>query len=186
MNEKRPKYFIAVSFFVFFLFVLLGFLSALANPQGADLIAKSLTKALGFVKNFTPSSIFLFIFFNNTIKTLLVMLLGMFFGVIPILFLMINGYILGIIAAVKINQGVVKIIAGLLPHGIFELAGIFIACGYGLWLGYKFWRLVRYNESFKQYFIESLINFVKIVLPLLLVAALIETFVTAQIIKLFN
>lgn len=186
MKEKTVKSFINLAVYIFLFFALLGFISALINPQGASFIVDRLSSTFDFVKRLNPLQVFLFIFFNNSIKVFLVMILGTFFGIIPILFLISNGYIVGIISAVRTEQGIAKVIVSLLPHGVVELTGVFIACGYGLWLGYKFYRFVFFRESFRPAFSEALKKFYRIVIPLLIVAALIETFVTPELVNIFG
>ncbi|MFF2890740.1 stage II sporulation protein M [Paenibacillus sp. NPDC057967] len=80
------------------------------------------------------------IFFNNAIKSILVMYLGAFFGILPLLFLGINGMVIGFVLkltaespdALPVWELIVK---GLLPHGIIEIPAIIIACAYGLKFG---------------------------------------------------
>ncbi len=65
----------------------------------------------------------------------------------------------------------------MLPHGIIEVPALLIAASYGLWLGVAFIRRIRGREvtpirfhiehAFRRYF--------AVVLPLLIVAAGIET-----------
>ncbi|ANY74248.1 hypothetical protein BBD41_17555 [Paenibacillus ihbetae] len=83
-------------------------------------------------------SFFVFIFLNNSIKSVLVMLSGILLGVIPFIFLVVNGMVIGFL--LKIVQGSGEslfdlIVKGLLPHGIIEIPVIVIACGYGLAFG---------------------------------------------------
>ncbi|WP_172257374.1 stage II sporulation protein M [Saccharibacillus deserti] len=83
-------------------------------------------------------SFFTFIFLNNAIKSLLVILLGAFFGLVPLVFLLLNGMVLGFVVGLANEQGqnVMELIfLGLLPHGIIELPAIVIACAYGLKFG---------------------------------------------------
>jgi stage II sporulation protein M len=79
-----------------------------------------------------------FIFLNNSIKAILVMYLGLFFGIIPVIFLMINGMVIGYLLVTVQEQGLdvgMIVIKGLLPHGILEIPAILLACAYGLKLG---------------------------------------------------
>lgn len=81
---------------------------------------------------------FVFIFLNNSIKSVLVMFSGLLLGVIPVFFLVINGMVIGFLLKVVEASGESLfdvIVKGLLPHGIIEIPVIVIACGYGLALG---------------------------------------------------
>ncbi|GBG09329.1 membrane protein [Paenibacillus agaridevorans] len=80
------------------------------------------------------------IFLNNAIKSIFIIFLGAFLGVIPILFLIINGMVIGYLLdrvaetpdAMPVFELIVK---GLLPHGIIEIPAIIIACAYGMRFG---------------------------------------------------
>jgi len=61
----------------------------------------------------------------------------------------------------------------ILPHGIFELPAVFIALGMGL----KFGGFIFQKEkikSLREYFWNSLRVFLFVVLPLLIIAGIIE------------
>lgn len=185
MNGESIKPYVTAVSLIFFFFAVFGYISARQSPEESSQTVKDLASAFGFLKDLNPVLIFLFIFLNNSIKAFLVMLSGFLFGVLPVIFMVSNGYILGVVAAVaQMSSGAERVVLGLLPHGIFELPAVFIASGYGLWLGRKFYRLIRYREPFRQSLKWSLSRFIKIVVPLLLIAALIETFITSEIIKL--
>lgn len=124
------------------------FIAAIAlgtiNADGLQRLLMSQLEGLqGVVQNLEGSdnvelSFFTFIFLNNAIKSLFVMLLGAFFGLIPLVFLLINGMVLGFVVTLANERGqdIVEVIfLGLLPHGIIELPAIVIACAYGLKFG---------------------------------------------------
>lgn len=124
------------------------FIAAIAlgtiNADGLQRLLLSQIEGLqGVVQNLQQSdnvtlSFFTFIFLNNAIKSVLVMLLGAFFGLIPVIFLLINGMVLGFVVMVSHERGeniAELIFKGLLPHGILELPAIVIACAYGMKFG---------------------------------------------------
>ncbi|QCT04401.1 hypothetical protein E6C60_3694 [Paenibacillus algicola] len=83
-------------------------------------------------------SFFVFIFLNNAIKSLIVMFAGLLLGIIPFVFLAMNGMVLGfLMELVRANGGDLNelIFKGLLPHGIIEIPVLIIAGAYGLMLG---------------------------------------------------
>ncbi|MBN3523706.1 stage II sporulation protein M [Paenibacillus apiarius] len=83
-------------------------------------------------------SFFVFIFYNNAIKAVLIMFAGIAFGLIPAGFLLVNGMVIGFLLRVMESTGVnvgEVIIKGLLPHGILEIPAILIAGAYGLKFG---------------------------------------------------
>lgn len=82
---------------------------------------------------------FLFIFFNNAVKSIMVMLLGAFFGILPAFFLLMNGLALGFVVTAAGSEGgnvLDLIVRGLLPHGVIEIPAILIAAGFGMQFGY--------------------------------------------------
>ncbi|GGO08827.1 stage II sporulation protein M [Saccharibacillus kuerlensis] len=105
----------------------------LSQLEGLQSVSKSLEQS-----DHVELSFFTFIFLNNAIKSIAVILLGAFFGLAPIGFLLLNGMVLGFVVEVAHRQGeniTELIFLGLLPHGIVELPAIVIACGYGLKFG---------------------------------------------------
>lgn len=184
LDSKNIKKYISIMSLLFFMSLLLGYSFALHNRELANTLANEISSSLNFVKKLSPFYIFLFIFLNNAIKSLVIILLGFFFGVVPLIFVFSNGYILGIIVAVtKAKLGWGLVLLGLFPHGILELPAVIISAGYGFWLGGKFYRKLRYKEPFKDAFAYSMKKFCKLILPLLLVAAAVETFVTPYVLK---
>lgn len=132
---------------------------------------------------------FVFIFLNNAIKSVLIIYLGIFIGIIPVIFLVMNGMIIGFLLRTYDMQGqdvVTLIVKGLLPHGIFEIPAILIAAAYGL----KFGKLVldslttwnpagrvQLRVAWKQ-FMRSTITASFWLVIILFVAAIIESTVT--------
>ncbi|WP_339817675.1 stage II sporulation protein M [Paenibacillus sp. FSL R7-0216] len=82
---------------------------------------------------------FLFIFFNNAVKSIMVILLGAIFGILPAFFLLMNGLVLGFVVTAAGAEGgnvLNLIVRGLLPHGVIEIPAILIAAGFGMQFGY--------------------------------------------------
>lgn len=134
----------------------------------------------GFLED--PVLLALIIFANNAGKSLIAMLGGFFFGIFPVMFVILNGYIVGVVVSWREPEwGLWKVVLAILPHGILEIPAIIIACAYGVWLGYRFSLALFKGEEFKIYLLLALRAYVKIVLPLLLIAAFVEAFITPMI-----
>jgi stage II sporulation protein M len=101
------------------------------------------------------------------------MILGIFFGVFPIITIIINGYILGYVALATTNAESFFSLWRILPHGIFELPAVFISLGLGLKLGTFIFHDDKI-KSLKEFFVSSIKVFLFIIVPLLIVAAVIE------------
>jgi stage II sporulation protein M len=184
MIDKTVKPYIFAMTSVFIAGGILGYLSAQVYPDQASQIIKQTSEAFGFLKNLNSFYIFLFIFINNSVKAFLSLAFGFFFGIVPILFIFGNGELVGVVISVVVKEAGLKEIAfGLVPHGIFEVPAVIIAAGYGLWLGHRFYRRLRHKEPLEGAFGLAIKAYFKIVLPLLLIAALVETFVTSAILQ---
>jgi len=132
-----------------------------------------------------PVTLFLIIFFNNSIKTFLMMTLGIFFGIAPAIFLISNGYILGVVAyLVGTEDGVSSVLVGIIPHGIVELPVVIIASAYGFWLGSRFILTLRHGESIRYHIKNAMHTYLHILVPLFFFAAFVEVFVTDFLLNL--
>ena len=114
-----------------------------------------------------------FIFLNNIQSSFVGMIFGMIFGILPFITIILNGYILGFVSKMAVAERGFSSLLSLLPHGIFELPALFISLGLGL----KLWTFVFEKEkmnSFKKYLLNSLKVFLFVIIPLLVIAAIIE------------
>ena len=101
------------------------------------------------------------------------MIFGIFLGIFPMVVAMLNGYILGFVALLSVSNEGIFVLWRLVPHGVFELPAVFISLGLGLKFGTFFFQKNK-SESFRNYLWNSIKTFVFIVLPLLVIAAIIE------------
>lgn len=185
MTRSSFFYYSLATVALFVVAMFLGFIPASIYQEEAEAVARDLAQGFGFVNELSLVGIFFFIFLNNAIKALAVIVLGFLFGIFPILFILINGQMIGVIVAVTAQQaGWGVVLAGLLPHGILELPAIIIAASYGIWLGVCMYRRVRFARPFGNSFRHAIGQYFRWVLPLLLAAALIETFITPAIMQL--
>ncbi|NLB00792.1 MAG: stage II sporulation protein M [Methanomicrobiales archaeon] len=122
------------------------------------------------------------IFLNNLTTCLILTLGGASLGVVTMLILSVNGLLIGMLTElVRQQQGLVFIAAALIPHGIFEIPAFLIAGGLGLLLGKELiaeW----YGVSDAAAEARPLARrFLRVVVPLLAVAAVVEAFITPAI-----
>jgi stage II sporulation protein M len=125
------------------------------------------------------------IFVNNTIKTLLAILLGALFGIIPAFFLLANGIALGVAWSLSASaRGPWLSLLSLLPHGILELPAVFLGTSIGLAIGVQVLKRLTGKSGSKigAELASGLRYFCSVILPLLFVAALVEAFVTAALV----
>lgn len=63
---------------------------------------------------------------------------GALFGIVPFIFLIVNGMVLGFVVHLQTDMGRSMyeiVVKGLLPHGVIELPVLIIACAFGLKFG---------------------------------------------------
>ncbi|MFA7254146.1 MAG: stage II sporulation protein M [Patescibacteria group bacterium] len=181
---KPSKYYYILAVAIFIVAIASGMIFG-KNFPGADEYAENSFAPFGFLKNLSPFFIFLIIFLNNTIKTLIMILLGFLLGIYPFYFIATNGFLLGLVMIMVGDRlGYPVVIAGILPHGIFELTALIIGTAYGFWLGVRFAKKIRFRYPFRPYLNRALAVYLKIILPLLFVAAVIEAWLTPWLINL--
>lgn len=132
------------------------------------------------------------LFINNTRA----MLVSLFYGLIPfirlpILPLGMNAALLGLFGAYYLNNGysLLAYAFGIIPHGIFEIPAMIISLACGLYLCRCITENVRSKEKQKgivgETVKQTLRVFVFHVVPLLIVAALVEAYITPYIFNQF-
>jgi len=172
---------------VFFVSLVLGTLIG----QNAALEA---IRHLGHVlERFAPTGnlsilLFLILFVNNAIKTLGIIFLGILLGVPPLLFIGINGFIVGSVgSALESVLGWRYVLASVVPHGVIEMPFILLATALGLTVGMESLKwLLRRESRVKLQLSDCLKIYLRWILPALAVAAIIEAFVTPLLMRLFN
>ncbi|RXA19424.1 stage II sporulation protein M [Methanosarcina sp. MSH10X1] len=195
-NQKDPKKgftgylrviwpYTVIMAFIFLGALVTGYISAENFPSMADALRESFSSRFESLLTMDPLSIMLAIFLNNAFVSLLFLVLGLALGVLPVVFIAFNGYLVGVIAyLVAQERGMLFILLALLPHGILELPMVFLAAGIGLRLGHQvFSALIGKPTQIKKEFKDGLVFYFRWILPLLFVAAAIETFITPLILS---
>ncbi|MCD4845176.1 MAG: stage II sporulation protein M [Methanosarcinales archaeon] len=207
MINNRLTYLISIKYYFIFntclfaLAIAAGYITAYSNPGMVEGLIAQFEESYGWLANESHIKIMLFIFFNNTMTSFLAMVMGIFFGIWPVLFILFNGVLIGAICFETIDQlGVIVVLFALIPHGIIEIPMILLSASIGLRLGILLAQKILVKDStnllifgsfkasvkkieinIKQEVISAIIFFVSIIVPLLFVAALIETYVTSFI-----
>ena len=169
---KESRMFILAGVIIFFASSLLGFifspyLGGIFNSLIADLMSQ--------ISGLGTFDLIVFIFKNNFSSSIITVFLGVFLGVFPIFNAILNGAILGYVAAIVSSQESFFALWRLLPHGIFELPAIFIAIGIGIKFGFAFFaEKGKVKKELLYRLDKSLKVVVFIILPLLIIAAIIE------------
>ena len=168
---------------VFTISLFSGYAFALSVTDMARDFVNQTFQQFEFVGSLEHYQLFAFIFANNALKAFMSMILGIAFGIIPVLFVMLNGMIIGIVVGVVGEKmGMFTTLALLIPHGILEIPAILISSSYGLDLGIDALKRLRGdNIDLNSSLLRNLKKFARIPLPLLIIAAFIETYITPLI-----
>ncbi len=116
-----------------------------------------------------------FILQNNLFVSFGVAVLGVVFGIVPLLATIGNGIVIGyVLARVYIFSGLASWLQ-LFPHGIFELPAVLFSLGLGLKLGLSFFQgKGDVKKLLIRRFYQTMNVFLMIIIPLLIIAAVIE------------
>lgn len=144
-------------------------------------------RAFGDLRELDPLQLMLFIFFNNSIKSFMAILLGPALGIVPFFFTVMNGGILGLaMGRVAESKGIAFALAAVLPHGILEIPAIIASSAIGFRLAWEVLRKIFSGGSVLRELKRGLRFFFLRIVPLLLVAAFIEAFITPAIALLIS
>ncbi|ERI91595.1 putative type IV conjugative transfer system protein TraL [Clostridiales bacterium oral taxon 876 str. F0540] len=133
-------------------------------------------------------------FFDIFLTNIFVCFIGIVIGFIPFIFpslllLANNGFMLGMITASKSIQSknvLLLILYGFIPHGIFEISAITLSIGMGSYISMSLTYSFIKKKPRESYRIQIVQTFIFVIIPLLFVAALIETFVTSRLVLLIK
>jgi stage II sporulation protein M len=157
---------------------------------GGNLNGNALQDLLGAFPDISKMSlpeIFAFKAANNTIKSLLFMFGGLLGGVLPLFFVIFNGFTVGWVAYdLGMSRGLVYVVAGLAPHGIVEIPTILLAMSMGMSLGYTVLSSLRGQGNVVKELRLAAGFFITRVFPLLILAAILEVTVTPLILVLLG
>ncbi len=168
-ESKTFIYFMAIIFFIFFF---IGLFISAPEPLYTK-IMEYIKELLGKTEGLPPFGLIWFIISNNVTSTFFSILLGIILGIFPLINSITNGYLLGFVSSISVNSEGFSSLWRILPHGVFELPAVFIALGLGARLGTFIFQKNKI-ESLKYYFISSFKIFLLIIIPLLILAGIIE------------
>lgn len=168
LKESR-NYFLIITA----VFLISGFIGFLYPVFLIEFIKKFVEEILTKTEGMSFIQLFIFILENNLMTAFVGLLFGVFFGLFPLLLAFLNGYIIGFVANFSVASAGIFSLWKLLPHGIFELPALIISLGLGLKLG-----MFIFAKNKKKRFLYDLKNslrvFVFVIIPLLIIAGIIE------------
>ena len=192
---KNNRSWLIISLLIF----ALGFFSFMGNnlasgQEQGEIINQEmmvfLEQIVEFIEESHPLMGSLLIFLNNLVSSLQMLFLGVILGISPLLTLLVNGAVLGTVSVQVLGEGASPwfLVAGIVPHGIPELAAFFICSALGLKIGYHTIISPLPDKSRKQSFKfiwKEIISVLPLVVVLLFIAAVIEIYITKNLLTSF-
>lgn len=122
------------------------------------------------------------LFWHNFRAAIGMAVMGVAFGLYPLLGITLNGFIVGMVLAISLSQGQLLVFfVGILPHGVFEIPALIIAAGAGLYLG---WGPRRKSWSGYRAALRHVVDPLLLASAMLVMAAFIEVGVTPLLLSL--
>jgi len=159
---------IVLALWIFVLFFVIGFAFPIFFREE---IFGFVARMLAALEGKSAMELISFILLNNLKASFMAIVTGVGIGIFPLAIGIMNGYLLGFISREAVARGGFFVLWRLLPHGIFELPAIILSIGIGLKIGGD---LLRRKGKLEYNLREGMRFFVFVVLPLLLVAAIVE------------
>jgi stage II sporulation protein M len=181
IKEIAPAILVTIVLFV----VCLAF-GLISPPYQSSEVFAGMAKTLQPLTSLGHFGLFVVIFLNNAIKTLIALLLGIALGLPALIFICFNGYIIGLlVSAVGPTTSPLIILASIAPHGIIEIPVLLLSSAMGIAIGFESLKwLFKRESSVKSRLRWCLGIYLKWMLAALVIAALIEVFVTPLLIHL--
>jgi stage II sporulation protein M len=190
---KEMTNWILLAMIIFTLATIIGYLAfvfhtdyILTNLEGLVGNIEKLSRAV-YESGFFEGT---YLIFTNNLRAVTVMLItGMFFGLVPFFSLAFNGFIVGVFLGLIFYQGhsLMYFIAGVAPHGILEIPAIIIAGAYGIKVGLNLLAPAK-EYTRKTQLLQNLADGIKLyvlLVFLLVIAAAIEVGITPLFAKRF-
>ena len=184
------RYFLLLIVSIFVLCIIAGYAITVIAPSMTDTLLSGLEQKAADLSALSPLGMAIGIFENNAFGCFISIALGPIFGLYPAFFIASNGVIIGVALGMVISKygivlGVLVFVLGLLPHGIFELTAVFMSAAMGIKLFYDLVRSVIKSDLniLKNSVLETIQMYIFWILPILLVAAFVEVFVTGALLS---
>ncbi len=181
MMSDRNMYLAAlcVAAVLFFGSCIFGYTASLAEPHTGDALSSSFQEVITELDAGEPALLSWQIFFNNLKVCLILFMGGITFGALTLIILVSNGYVIGGIAEVMLRGYDVSLFAAsIVPHGIFEIAALLMSSALGLQMAHALFSDALAMRNAGEVCVWYGTRFLCVVVPLLIVAALMEAFVT--------
>ncbi|MFC2158465.1 stage II sporulation protein M [Acidobacteriota bacterium] len=194
--RKRILWVFLLALLLFILGALLSHIWLVNNPESAGEYFSLLSK---IIRNKIPAgaegpSLFLAVFINNLKASAFMVGLGLIpFLVLPAFGLLANGVGIGIVTSMVQLKGqnvLMMLLVGIVPHGIIEIPAFVLSGSLGIYMSIQFSKFILMGlrsetEPPLQLVKRILKTWLFVVVPLLSLAALIESYITPILLKGF-
>lgn len=166
--------------------VAFGAWSTMADPTvGEEILSLLKDSIMGEVLDSSSLMMAVTLFLNNLQACLLMFLGGASFGLLTVFIISTNGLIIGsVLEMVRQEHSLVYVAAAIVPHGIFEIPAFLISGALGLMLARALWNEWGSGEDASERALAFGRIFVLAVVPLVAIAAVVEAFITPEILRL--
>ncbi|KXA92796.1 hypothetical protein AKJ66_03505 [candidate division MSBL1 archaeon SCGC-AAA259E22] len=177
------KWYLALSSILFLCMAILGYIF------GGELsyLWENLQEYFGGLAGFHPLILIALVFVNNSIASLIAILLGVTLGIVPLLVSAVNGLIIGLAGFHTLQtESLTFFVLGILPHGVIEIPMFLLSTAIGIRIGVETIKKILGRESTVKRRLKNDLKFYAVrILPLLILAALIEILITSSILMMF-
>jgi stage II sporulation protein M len=177
---------IIIILLLFFTTLTVGWVGSTQNPQvGQELLKLFEKEVAGQMDGDNPFDMFPKLFANNLEACILLFLGGASFGILTIFIMSLNGIVIGaVMELVSKDHTPLFVAAAIVPHGIFEIPAFIISGALGVLLAQSLiaeWYGSGDTAEAARAFGRMFVFFV---IPLVLIAAGVEAFITPVVIHL--
>ena len=180
VRSLMPAYAIALLIFVFSL-------AAGYSLGDFDIMEAYLDTLPSGIQDYTLVQFLMFIIGNNVFNGFLWIVLGYVFSFPSLYLSALNGFVIGNISHTMILESSLSfVLVGLIPHGIVEIPTLLLCSAMGMSLGYSLINRLRGRGSLRVELVRAMRLFITRILPLIVLAAVIEVTVSPFLMTLFG
>ena len=185
---RTLKGFINFSILLFVLSSMAGVYIGVYHAKETQAVIDWAADALSGGKDLSRAELFSFIFKNNVTALFYALIESVVFGISAVAMIIANGIIIGVFMVLVVKKAsVLFFILGIVPHGIFEIPAAIIVSSMGMKIGSTvIAKLKRKKVSIIDELYDAVKYFILLVVPLLFVAAFIESFITPALLSLVS
>ncbi len=176
--ELLPAVLVSTAVFITFIF-----LGSILPEEISDASLAQVKELVSRLEGIGPFALLVAIFMDNALKCLIVIMTGFILGLPPVIYVGINASLIGILISNSQDIGPAVLLAGIGPHGIIEIPAFLFSAALGIAIGRQVFKFLMRQESSARLHLSYALNFFyKWIIPALLLASIIEVFVTPGVI----